>query len=109
MRSIGSKGLIKRALPFIATFAVALFITSFFVDLNRPRFGRGRWQGGRQEMMRLRAENERLRAENELLRAENEMREAPMSMRHPGDVDLNFEVPPPPIAPVAPVAPHAHK
>jgi hypothetical protein len=109
MRSIGSKGLIKRALPFIATFAVALFITSFFVDLNRPRFGRGHWQGGRQEMYRLRMENEQLRAENERLRVENEMREAPPAGRHPDYLDMNLEVPAPPLAPVPPVAPHAHK
>ena len=93
-------GLIKRALPFIATFAVALFITSFFVDLNRSRFGRGRWHGGRQEMMRLREENRQLRIENEMLRAER-------GMRHPGDFEMKLDSLPP-MAPVAPVAPHAH-
>jgi len=91
--------LIKRALPFVATFAVALFITSFFVDLNRPRFGR--WRGGRQEIYRLRCENEQLRAENERLRAE-------VGMRHPGEFEMKLDVPPPPMPPMAPVAPHAH-
>lgn len=108
MRSLGSKGILKRALPLLATFAVALFITSFFVDLRGPRFGRGRWHRG-QEMQRLRDENEQLRAEMERLRAEMERREfAPM--HHPGDdeLEMNFEVPPPPMPLVAPVAPHAH-
>ena len=99
MRSLRSWGLIKRALPFIATFAVALFITSFFVDLNRPRFGR--WRGGRQEMYRLRSENEQLRAENERLRAE-------MGMRHPGDqeCEIKTNLPKPPIVPAVP---HDHR
>ena len=105
MRSIGSKGLIKRALPFVVTLAIGLFITSFFVDLSPRRFGRGRHGHGRQEMQRLRAENERLRAENERLRAEREMGDA-IEMRHPGDFDMRFDVPPPPLAPVAP---HVHK
>jgi hypothetical protein len=107
MKCSSSKGLIKRALPFFATLAVALFITSFFVDISRPRFGRG--HGGKQEMYRLRMENEQLRAENERLRAENEMRAAPLANRHPEYLDLDLEVPAPPLTPAAPVAPHAHK
>ena len=57
-----SKSFLKRMLPFFATFAVSLFIASFFVSIG-PNF-RGRGFGGRhQEMKRLRMENDRLRME----------------------------------------------
>ncbi|MBV9242199.1 MAG: hypothetical protein JO314_09350, partial [Acidobacteria bacterium] len=64
------KAVLKRLLPFAATFCVAVFITSFFVDLHRPRFGE--WRMRRyNECQRLRFENEQLRNEN--LRLRNEM------------------------------------
>ena len=108
MKCASSKGLIKRALPFFATFAIALFITSFFVDLRRPRFGARGWERHRMNE-RLRAENEQLRAENQRLRAENEMRMAHPETRNLDYLDLNLEVPAPPLAPAPPMAPHAHK
>ena len=91
------KGFLKRLLPFAATFFVAVFITSFFVDLNRPRFNfgpRGRWH----EMQRLQYENEQLRNENLRLRNEVENRRFDLN-------DLQNAVPPPPLPPVAPVHP----
>ena len=106
MRSIGMSGFLKRALPFFATFAVALFITSFFVDLRGPRFGmRGREWERYKMMQRVREENEQLRRENEELRQQLESREgAPRHFHHPGDrLELKeFEVPPPPTLPPAP-------
>lgn len=57
-----SKGLFKRILPFFATFAVGLFIASFFVDISAPRFGRGRQM--RHEFQRMQIENDQLRNEN---------------------------------------------
>ena len=65
------KGVLKRLLPFAATFAVAVFITSFFVDLHRPgRFAEFRMRRY-QECQRLRFENEELKNEN--LRLRNEL------------------------------------
>jgi hypothetical protein len=63
-------GWIKRVLPFVATFAIGVFIASFFVDVGASR---DRCRKGRkfQEMHRLRAENEELRNEN--LRLRNQM------------------------------------
>jgi len=60
---MGSKGWIKRVLPFFATFAIGIFIAGLF-GFGGPRFGRhGRWQM-RAEMDRLRMENEDLKNEN---------------------------------------------
>jgi hypothetical protein len=92
------KGVLKRLLPFAATFAVAVFITSFFVDLNRPRFRFRGERGGWHEMNRLRTENDQLKNENLRLRNELENRHFdPMQ-------DLDMAVPPPPTAPIAPRA-----
>jgi len=99
---------LKRLLPFAATFAVAVFITSFFVDLHRPgRFGEWRqraWER-RSGFERLMRENEELRNENLRLRNELENRKFDsMSME-----ELKMSVPPPPLAPTAPVAPRLMK
>jgi hypothetical protein len=111
MKCNSSMGFIKRAIPFLGAFSLALLITSFFVDLRGPRFGfRAHGWERHQRMERLAAENERLQAEVERLRAEMEMRDA-APMLHPGDRDigLDFAIPAPPMPPGAPVAPHAHR
>ncbi len=110
MTSPGIFGFVKRVLPFAAALMVGVFITSLFVDLKRPQFGRG-WKAKKHhEMQRLRRENEQLKNEN--LRLRNEMesqRWDDLKMRHPGREEwkneLELSVPPPPIAPVAPAAP----
>ena len=111
-------GLIKRAIPFFATFAIALFVTSFFVDLRRPSFGRGRGHA-RQEIQRLRAEVDRVNAELEQVRAENAQLRSLAGARswtlehHPDENKgpaVEFSVPMLPLPPPPmPVAPHAHK
>lgn len=60
-------GWIKRVLPFVATFAVGVFIASFFVDIgaSRDRCRRGKKHP---EMQRLAAENDALKNENLRLR-----------------------------------------
>ncbi len=63
---MGSTGFIKRILPFLATFAVGIFIASFFVSVA-PSFG-SNWKGRKAECRRMRLENERLRNENLRLR-----------------------------------------
>lgn len=63
-------GIIKRAVPFVITLAVGLFIASFFVSLASPSFngfrknGESRWSKYRE----LKQENRRLRSENQRLR-----------------------------------------
>ena len=104
MKCTSSIGLIKRAVPFLATFALALFVTSFFVDI-RPGFRHRRGERKFQEMQQMRMELEQLRFENE------QLKNGAMN-HHPGDGDapyLEFDAPVPPPPPAMPVAPHAHK
>ena len=72
-----SKGLVKRMLPFFATFAVGLFIASFFVSISGPSFNRG-WGGRHKEMKRLQYENEMLKNEN--LRLRNQLDSQTMTL-----------------------------
>ena len=68
---MGNIGLLKRALPFLGTFALGLFIASFFVNIS-PGFEhheRGRWH---HDMWELRIENEQLREENRHVTEENQ-------------------------------------
>jgi len=94
-------------LPFLATFAVGIFIASFFVSISGPNFrGRG-WGGRHQEMKRLRLENEMLRNEN--LRLKNQMETeawVPMDVptvshdhfsNHGPEVPVEGPPPPPPV------------
>jgi hypothetical protein len=64
---MGSLSFLKRALPFFATFALGLFVASFFVTIGGTRMGhdRQRWH---REMWDMRIENEQLREENKDLR-----------------------------------------
>lgn len=110
MRSFSVTDILKRALPFVAALTIGVFIASFFVDLSKPRFGRG-WKARKHhEMKMLRVENEELKNENLRLRNEIEsMRSETWKNHHPGDdygefqlKRLEITVPPPPVAPAAP-------
>ena len=98
-----SKGLFKRMLPFFATFAVGIFIASFFVDIGRPRFGRERWK--RHEMQRMQIENEQQREEIRQLHEQLDgCKMMPSAMDAPDfdEIPLDIRVPLPPPRPVAP-------
>ena len=108
---MGIKGFIIRMLPFVGTFAVGLFIASFFVNIGGTACNtrRGRFH----EMKRLQMENEDLRNENLRLRNELESRDwrfSDLQREHtiviPNSPKGHFApVPPPPPAPAVPVAP----
>lgn len=89
MTWFSGKSLIRRALPFVAAFTVAVFVTSFFVDLNGPRF-RGFRAKRHHEMKRLRIENQELRNENFRLQEQLENRQFRRGHRHP-DEDIQME------------------
>ncbi len=74
-----SKGFIKRVLPFFLTFAVGLFIASFFVTIVAPTFqfqNRGWRRNHRQYDRQREAEIQRLREENMRLKSEARLNEA---------------------------------
>jgi len=87
------KGFIKRTVPFFLTFAIGLFVASFFVTVSAPsfQFNRG-WKKHRQYHRTMEFENQRLREENfrlkrELVEKENQN----FTLSSDG-----YEVPPPP-------------
>lgn len=81
MRSFSFTDLLKRALPFFAALVVGVFIASFFVDLSKPRFGRG-WKAKKcHQAKMLRLENEELKNEN--LRLRNQLESATPHTHHP--------------------------
>jgi len=65
-----SKGFIRRMLPFFATFAVGLFIASFFVSVGPPRFRGKGWERHRR-FEQIQIENDQLKIENGRVTEEN--------------------------------------
>ncbi len=71
------KGFVKRIVPFFLTFAVGLFIASFFVTVAAPSFqfkSRNWKRNHRQYDRQMELENQRLRDENLRLRREAQMK-----------------------------------
>ena len=93
------QGFLKRVLPFFLTFAVGLFIASFFVTIAAPTFqfqNRGWKRNHRQYDRQREIEIQRLREEN--MRLKNQISDSESIDYH----DLKFAVPPPPPMPPAP-------
>ena len=94
------KGFIKRILPFFLTFAVGLFIASFFVTISAPRFrfeGRG-WNRHQQYHRQMEFEKQRLQEENYRLKKQLADKDSQEFLPS----DLKYNVPPPPPLPPAP-------
>ena len=90
--------LVKRVAPFVLTFAVGLFVASFFVTVAAPsfQFRRG-FSKHQQYHRRIESENQRLREENNRLK--NRLAEAE---KRDWVLERNLDVPPPP-PPVMPM------
>ena len=88
-------GLVKRFVPFLLTFAVGLFIASFFVSVVAPSFQFKNRGGNRHR------ENHRLKQENKLLRERIERLEREKTMTL-SEFEMNLDVPPPPLPPPPP-------
>jgi hypothetical protein len=101
-----NKGWIKRALPFLATFAMGIFIASFFVSVGPRTSFREHRMRRFEEMQRLRMENDELRQEN--LRLKNRLNitgdDADTENYLGPDEDTPALLPPPP-----PPAPRMHR
>lgn len=91
---------IKRAVPFILTFVLGLFIASFFISIGFPKIsinrGGSRWHHKmemRRQIESLKAENEALKRENDRLRSINEsnLLDAPILPVAPLPPDFEFD------------------
>lgn len=103
-----SKGFFTRALPFAATFLIAVFITSFLVDLNGPRMCG--FHGKRhKEMKRLRMENQELRNENLRLQEQLDNQQLSNGHKHHGDEFGVQELKDISAIPALPAVPHAKR
>lgn len=104
------KGIFKRVLPFLLTFAAGLFVASFFVTVAAPEFNfrskRAAYRFG--ENQRLRIENRELRDTVDRQRREIEQlrRQTMTSWGHPDILEavppVELDVPSPPPPPRAP-------
>jgi len=93
---MGNLGFLKRALPFLGTFALGLFVASFFVNIS-PGFEHHERGRCHREMWQLTSENEQLREENTRLREQ-------LGSTGADDFDENW-IPPSVEEPVAPPPP----
>jgi hypothetical protein len=105
------KGFLKRFAPFFITFALGLFVASFFVTVALPniRFNRQRVNRHQRYHRQMESENQRLREENlrlkQVVRDISETKEISETGPMGFDGTINDLVPPPP--PLAPPAPPA--
>lgn len=95
------KGLLKRLLPFFATFAFGLLIASFFVTVAAPKFRLDRGMRHRDYDRQMQCENQRLREENLRLRQQNGDTSVQQGVDFSGDIN-QLVPPPPPLPPAAP-------
>ena len=94
------KGFVKRIVPFFLTFAVGLFIASFFVTIAAPSFqfkSRNWKRNHRQYDRQMELENQRLRDENLRLRNEVQRKIDRFSANYELNSDGTNEFVPPPI------------
>lgn len=93
-----SKNFIKRIVPFFLTFAVGLFIASFFITIAAPSFRfplRGeRFQRHQEYHRMMEMENQRLREDKARLEKQLADRESSFDSNWDG-----WTVPPPPMLP----------
>ncbi len=94
------KGFVKRFVPFFLTFAVGLFIASFFVSVAAPSFRFKRdFRNHREYHRMMEFENQRLQEENSRLKRELSLRDKREMTKYAFEND--FDVPPP-----VSIAPH---
>ncbi len=96
------KVFIKRVIPFFLTFAVGLFIASFFVTIAAPRFQFNRGFRRHQQYDRM-MELEKQHLNEENLRLKKQLAEIELQNSNDRNFDMDFAVPSPPsVAPLPP-------
>lgn len=98
-------GMLKKVVPFVATFVVGLLVTSIFISVAAPSFTfkkRG-WNKHRQYHRQIERENRELKLENFRLERKLAEIEKQGEMKNAFEFDdLQLDVPPPPLAPIPP-------
>ncbi len=95
------KGFVKRVVPFFLTFAVGLFIASFFVTIAAPNFQfRRDFRKHREYHRTMESKIQRLTEENARLKRELSERERHEMTNYAFEND--FDIPPPPMPPAPP-------
>jgi hypothetical protein len=99
-----SKGILKRVLPFLLTFAAGIFLASFFVSVALPTIKRvDRGPRRFSECKRMHSEMDRLRDENQRMRRDLEFHNiGPSHLDIPDVPPVVLDVPAPPASPRAP-------
>ena len=97
------KGFFKRIVPFFLTFAVGLFIASFFVTLAAPNLSFRGWKRHQQYHQMMEFENQRLNDENSRLR--RQLEDTDRSNIKNLKYSYELDVPAVPLLPPAPPAP----
>jgi sensor histidine kinase YesM len=93
------KVFIKRVIPFFLTFAVGLFIASFFVTIAAPSFKFNRGSRRQHQQYDRMMELEKQRLNEEVLQLKRQLAERELQNLNDRNVNLDFVVPPPPPAP----------
>jgi hypothetical protein len=101
------KGFLKRFAPFFLTFALGLFVASFFVTVALPnvRFNRNRTNKHQRYHRQMEFENQRLREEKRQLEKALEEISEKQNIKETSKIKFEGTIndlvpPPPPIAPV---------
>lgn len=95
------KGFIKRVFPFFLTFAVGLFIASFFVSVAAPNFQFNRGRRNHREYDRM------MESRIKQLEDQNERLQKELSARDGVEIKgIYLDVPPPPMPPPPPSRPY---
>lgn len=95
---MGNKGLLKRMLPFFATFALGIFIASFFVNIGGTSSGHRKSGKCRHELRDLRFEYEQQREEIRLLREQlDDVQMGTTTLDGELPLDIDIPLPPPPV------------
>ena len=96
---MGHKGLLKRMLPFFATFAFGIFVASFFVNIGGTSSGYRNRGKCRLELRELRFEFEQQRVE--IKQSREQLDDVQMGTTTlDGELPLDIDIPLPPPPPV---------
>jgi len=89
------EGFMKRIVPFFLTFAVGLFVASFFVTIAAPKFEFNRgWRKHQQYHRTMEYDNQRLNKEN--LSLKKQLADKDLQDLNDRNFDLDYAVPSPP-------------